>query len=67
MINHPLLGVVLAAVLISLLLIGCRLLLTTFVYGRAPGRQAIRAAHHSRVARIAVQDLDREYEELLRS
>lgn len=60
------LGIFSATLLISALLFGCRLLLTMFCYGLAPGRQAIREAHRSRLARQAVQDIDRAYEELLR-
>lgn len=65
--EHPWLGIFSGVLLISALLMGCRLLLTLFVYGRGPDRQAIREAHQSRLAREAVQDIDREYEELLRS
>lgn len=65
--ENPVLGIFLAVLMISALLMTCRLLLTSFVYGSAPGRKAIRQAHHSLIAREAALDIDLEYEELLRS
>lgn len=65
--DHSLFGIFLGVLMISALLAVCRLVLNALVFGPAPGRRAIREAHHSVVARQAVQDIDGEYEELLRS
>lgn len=65
--ENPAIGIFLAVLMISTVLMVCRHLLNSFVFGGAPGRRAIRQAHHSLIAREAALDIDHEYEELLRS
>lgn len=55
----------LAVVLVSGILCGCRFLMTRFLYGNA-GWTAVREARHTVIAQRAMQDIDRKYEELLR-
>ena len=60
-------GIILGAALISVILIGYQVLLDNLLHPQALGRRSMRHARHSLIARQAMQDLDRKYEELLRS
>jgi hypothetical protein len=59
--------ILLGVALISAILIGCQFLLNALLYPQALGRRSVRYARHSLIARQAMQDIDRKYEELLRS
>ena len=63
--DHTPMGIFLAALLISAILLGYRFLLFQLVYGDT-GRLAVRQARHAIIVHEAVRDIDREYEELLR-
>lgn len=60
-------GIFLGVVLISAILIGYQTLLNSLMQPQALGRRSVRHARHSLIARQAMQNIDRKYEELLRS
>ena len=59
-------GIFLATLLISAMLLGYRFLASTFYHPQALGRRSLRRARHRVIARQALRDIDREYEDLLR-
>lgn len=58
--------ILLGVALISAILIAYQVLLNALLQPQALGRRSVRQARHSIIARQAMQDIDRKYEELLR-
>ena len=60
-------GIFLATLLIVGMLLGCRSLIRLIAHGATPAVQPLSPTGHDAIVERAMADLDRKYEELLRS